>query len=94
MYKILCLIPARSGSKGIENKNIKMFKGKPLMAWSIGQAIECKYRDSMRIIVSTDSPEYAEGGKAAWGGSFLSESRIQKCEHKITIINHKLIIIY
>jgi len=54
--KILCIIPARSGSKGIPNKNIKLFKGLPLLAWSIKQAKECKY--NMRIIVSTDSAEY------------------------------------
>ena len=50
--KILCIIPARSGSKGIPDKNIKLFRGLPLLAWSIKQAEECKYK--MRIIVSTD----------------------------------------
>ena len=33
--KILCLIPARSGSKGLPDKNIKMMVNKPLMVWSI-----------------------------------------------------------
>ena len=56
---ILCLIPARSGSKGIPNKNIRLFKDKPLLAWSIEQAKQCKYSNNMRIIVSTDSDEYA-----------------------------------
>ena len=55
---ILCIIPARSGSKGIINKNIKNYKGKPLLAWSIEHALRCHYK--MRIIVSTDSEEYAE----------------------------------
>jgi CMP-N,N'-diacetyllegionaminic acid synthase len=54
---ILCIIPARSGSKGIKNKNIKNLNGIPLMAHSIQQAQECKY--NMRIIVSTDSKKYA-----------------------------------
>ena len=57
MVKILCIIPARSGSKGIKHKNIKLFKNKPLIAWSIIQAQKSKY--NMRIIVSTDSKEYA-----------------------------------
>lgn len=57
--KILTIIPARSGSKGILNKNIENFKGKPLLAWSINQAQLSSYKDNMRIIVSTDSPEYA-----------------------------------
>lgn len=55
--KILCLIPARSGSKGIPNKNIKHLCGKPLLSWSIDQAKKSKYE--MRIIVTTDSEQYA-----------------------------------
>ena len=58
--KILCIIHARSGSKGILHKNIKIFKGKPLLAWSIEQAKKSKYSKQMRIIVSTDSKEYAK----------------------------------
>lgn len=54
---ILAIIPARSGSKGIPNKNIKSFKGKPLIYWSIKQAIESEYIN--KIIVSTDSKKYA-----------------------------------
>ena len=41
--KILCIIPARSGSKSLLHKNIKDFKGKPLLAWSIEQAKYSKY---------------------------------------------------
>ena len=41
--KILCLIPARSGSKGLPDKNIKMMVGKPLLAWSIQQAKDTEY---------------------------------------------------
>ena len=59
-YKILCLIPARSGSKGIPHKNIKKLGGIPLLNWSICQAKASKYTTDMRIIVSTDSEEYAE----------------------------------
>ena len=53
---ILCIIPARSGSKGIKHKNIKNLAGKPLMAWSIEQALNSEYK--MRVIVSTDSADY------------------------------------
>jgi N-acylneuraminate cytidylyltransferase len=60
MFKILCIIPARSGSKGILNKNIKEFKGKPLIAWSIEQVKKSKYYQQMKIIISTDSNEYAK----------------------------------
>lgn len=58
MKQILCLIPARCGSKGIPDKNIKEFNGKPLISWSIEQAQKSKH--DMRIIVSTDSEKYAE----------------------------------
>ncbi len=60
--KILVLIPARCGSKGLPNKNIKDFCGKPLLAWSIEQAKSSKYVDNMRIVLSTDSIEYANIG--------------------------------
>jgi len=58
MVKILCIIPARSGSKGIPHKNIMNFRGQPLMKWSIDQAHASKHK--MRVIVSTDSMEYAK----------------------------------
>lgn len=52
MY-VLALIPARGGSKGIKMKNIKEFKGKPLIYWSIKLALDCKVVN--RVIVSTDN---------------------------------------
>jgi CMP-N,N'-diacetyllegionaminic acid synthase len=55
---ILCIIPARSGSKGIKHKNIKNLAGKPLMSWSIEQALQSKYK--MKVLVSTDSEEYRQ----------------------------------
>ena len=47
------MIPARGGSKGLKNKNIKLLNKKPLIAWSILAAKKCKLID--KIIVSTDS---------------------------------------
>lgn len=60
---ILCIIPARSGSKGISDKNIKELFGKPLLAHSIDQAKQSKYIKNMKIIVSTDSEKYASIAK-------------------------------
>lgn len=60
MYKdktVLCVIPARGGSKGLPGKNIKELSGKPLIAYTIEQARESKYID--RVIVSTDNDEIA-----------------------------------
>jgi pseudaminic acid cytidylyltransferase len=53
----LAVIPARGGSKRIPRKNIKLFGGLPIVAWSIFAAIESKCFD--RIIVSTDDDEIA-----------------------------------
>jgi len=54
----LAIIPARSGSKGLIDKNIKMLYEKPLMAYSIESAIESSQFDE--VMVSTDSEIYAE----------------------------------
>ncbi|TSC96847.1 MAG: N-acylneuraminate cytidylyltransferase [Parcubacteria group bacterium Athens0714_26] len=59
--KVLAIVGARAGSKGIPNKNIKPLLGKPLMAWIIEAAKASKYVN--RVIVSTDSPEYAKIAK-------------------------------
>ncbi|MDR2888905.1 MAG: cytidyltransferase [Lachnospiraceae bacterium] len=55
--KIVAIIPARGGSKGIPNKNIRLLNGKPLIYYSIRNALESQYITD--IIVSTDSPEIA-----------------------------------
>tara|TARA_Y100000816_G_scaffold291137_1_gene281590 strand:+ start:3634 stop:4356 length:723 start_codon:yes stop_codon:yes gene_type:complete len=57
-YKILCVISARGGSKGIKNKNIIDFCGKPLIAWSILQAQKSKIIDN--VYISTDSKKIAK----------------------------------
>lgn len=57
MKKILAIIPARSGSKSVKHKNIKLIDGKPMLAYSIEHAQKSNYIN--RIIVSTDSEEYA-----------------------------------
>lgn len=50
--KVIAIIPAREGSKGVVDKNIKILGNKPLVAWPIDVAKKSKYID--RIIVSTD----------------------------------------
>lgn len=56
--EVLAIIPARSGSKTINHKNIQSLSGRPLMAYSIEHAVTCNAIN--RVIVSTDSPYYAE----------------------------------
>lgn len=61
--RVLALVPARSGSKGLPGKNIRLLGGKPLLAWPIEAALASKYVD--RVIVSTDSEHYAGLARAA-----------------------------
>ena len=56
--KILTLIPARSGSKGLPGKNIRDFNGRPLIQWVVRTATE--FGQQERIICSTDSQEIAQ----------------------------------
>lgn len=56
--KRLAVIPARSGSKGLKDKNIKLLLEKPLFAYSIQCALDSRQFD--KVFVSTDSKEYAE----------------------------------
>ena len=58
MLKIISIIPARSGSKRIKDKNIKKYKGTPLLSHSIKHSLKSKY--IQRTIVSTDSEKYAK----------------------------------
>jgi len=59
--KVLAIIPARSGSKGIKNKNIKELNKKPLIAYTIEVARKSEIFED--IVVSTDSEKYAEISK-------------------------------
>lgn len=68
-YRRLALIPARSGSKGVPNKNIRRIGGRSLFALAIAAARDAGLFD--RIFVSTDSPDYAaeaarEGIETPW----------------------------
>ena len=59
---VLGVVQARSGSKGLPGKNVRPLLGKPLMAWMIEAVRRSKRID--RLILSTDSPEYAQIGRS------------------------------
>lgn len=59
--KIIAIIPARSGSKGLPDKNIKSVCGRPLMDYTIKAAIDSECFET--VMVSTDSEKYAEIAK-------------------------------
>ena len=54
--KIIALIPARSGSERLKDKNIKNINGKPLLYYSIKSALKSKIFDE--VVVSTDSKNF------------------------------------
>ena len=54
----IAIIPARGGSKRIPRKNIKMFNGKPMIAWAIDKALKSELFD--QVIVSTDDDEISK----------------------------------
>jgi CMP-N,N'-diacetyllegionaminic acid synthase len=60
--KILAIIPARGGSKGIPRKNIAPLGGRPLIGWTIRAALDSKLLQ--RVIVSTDDEEIASAARA------------------------------
>ena len=77
--KILAVIPARAGSKGIPNKNIRIIGGHPLVYYSIMNAIKSEMITD--VIVSTDSPEVQViakqmGVKCHWRDAFLCDDTV------------------
>ena len=64
--RVLGVITARGGSKGLPGKNTKLLGGKPLVAWTIQAAQKSKHIDD--LIISTDDAEIARIS-AEWGGS-------------------------
>lgn len=68
---MLAIIPARGGSKGLPNKNIKLLNGKPLICYTIEAALKCP--EITHVFVSTDSKEIAEVAKIA--GAWIPDLR-------------------
>ncbi len=60
--RVLALITARGGSKGLPGKNVRSFHGHPLVAWSVSQALGSKLVET--VVLSTDDSEIAQAGKS------------------------------
>jgi len=56
--RVLAIVPARAGSKGLPGKNVRLLAGKPLLAWPIAAARASAHVD--RVIISTDSQAFAD----------------------------------
>lgn len=93
MYKnkrILAVIPARGGSKGLPGKNIRPFSGKPLIAWTIMRASASRYLD--KVIVSTDDLKISEAAcKYGAEAPFLRPKKLATSSAKIVdVLIHAL----
>mgnify|MGYP001307068261 FL=1 len=89
-HSILCTICMRSGSKGVKNKNIKLINGKPLMYYTIKQALKSNIFN--HIVVSTDSKKLLKCAKSYGAeGWFMRPKRLSKVtSSKIAVIKHAL----
>jgi CMP-N,N'-diacetyllegionaminic acid synthase len=91
LNRVLCTICMRGGSKGVRNKNLRELNGKPLLAYTIEQALSCNLFE--HVVVSTDSTKIAENSKRygaeAW---FLRPSELATDKAaKIPAIRHALL---
>ena len=73
---IVCIIPARGGSKGLPRKNVRLLAGKPLIAWTI-EAAKAVLEIS-RVIVNTDSADIAEVSRAFGAEVFVRPKELAK----------------
>ena len=90
--KFLCVIPARSGSKGIYNKNLQLINKKPLIFYPVKAPKNSKYID--KIIFTTDSRKYQKLAIAYGAESLfirskkLSSDKIKSYDVIIDVINY------
>lgn len=85
--KVLAVITARGGSKGLPGKNIRILCGKPLIAWTIEEALAARCVD--RVIVSTDDPKIA-AVSISYGAEVLMrpKSLAQDRSRSIDVLRH------
>lgn len=87
---VVCVIPARGGSKGIPGKNLTLLNGRPLLAWTISTALASKAVS--RVIVSTDSEEIATTA-LEWGAEvpFMRPAHLAGDDvHAVHVVLHAL----
>lgn len=83
MLRIIAIIPARGGSKGLPGKNIRTLAGKPLIAWTIEAAKKVKSID--RVIVSTEDKKIAKvAGKYGAEVPFMRPAKLAR-DHSPTL---------
>ncbi len=76
--EIVAIIPARGGSRRIPHKNLRLLAGKPLIQWTIEQAMASKY--ITRVVVSTDDGEISQIAQQAMAEVILQPSILSQGE--------------
>ena len=85
--RILAVIPARGGSKGVPRKNLRMVAGRPLIAWTIRAARASSYID--RLIVSSDDAAIIETAqREGCEAPFVRPSELARDETKPESVKH------
>jgi len=80
--KVVAIIPARGGSKGVPRKNIRVLAGKPLIAYTIEAAKKSRYID--HVAVSTDDEEIAMISEG-YGAEIIKRPKEYATDHSLTI---------
>ncbi len=87
--KVLAIIPARGGSKGIKGKNIVDINGKPLIAWTIEAALKSEYIS--RTVVSSDSDKILSVAKTLGSETLKRPSNLsQDNSSSIDVVLHAI----
>lgn len=88
--KILAVIPARGGSKGIPRKNIRLLNGKPLISYTINAAKNSEYID--KVVVSTDDNEIAYVAKKFGADIVMRPSHLATDEIPLDPVIHDVVV--
>lgn len=88
--RVLCLVPARGGSKGLPRKNVLPIAGAPLVAWPVTAGLNSKYIDL--VVCSTDDLEIAEAAEVAGADiPFIRPSELASDDaSSIDVVEHAL----
>lgn len=79
---VLGLIPARGGSKGVPNKNIRLLHGKPLIAYTVESALRSRRLDE--VVLSTDSQEIARVAESYGAGVVMRPGDIARDDSPVS----------
>ena len=90
MKKILCTICMRGGSKGVKNKNIKIINGKPLLYYTLNQAVKSKIFD--KIVISSDSEKILRLSKKYGADYCIKRPKLlsRDTSAKLPVVRHAL----